>query len=83
MKCVICKQGNTTPGKTTVTLERDETVIVFRGVPAEVCDNCGEAYLDEAVTKSLLQAAAEAAISGVEVDIRQFTAASQESSSSF
>ena len=75
MKCVICKQGNTTPGKTTVTLERDETVIVFRGVPAEVCDNCGEAYLDEAVTESLLQAAAEAAISGVEVDIRQFTAA--------
>ena len=75
MKCVICKQGNTTPGKTTVTLERDETVIVFRGVPAEVCDNCGEAYLDEAVTESLLQAAAEAAISGVEVNIRQFTAA--------
>jgi YgiT-type zinc finger domain-containing protein len=75
MKCVICKQGNTTPGKTTVTLERDETVIVFRSVPAEVCDNCGEAYLDEAVTESLLQAASEAAISGVEVDIRQFTAA--------
>ncbi len=58
MKCVICKRGNRAAGKTTVTLERDETVIVFRGVPAEVCDNCGEAYLDEAVTKSLLQAAA-------------------------
>ena len=58
-----------------MTLERDETVIVFRGVPAEVCENCGETYLDEAVTRSLLQAAAEAAGSGVEVDIRQFTAA--------
>lgn len=75
MKCVICKHGNTTPGETTVTLERDETVIVFRAVPAEVCDNCGEAYLDEVVTESLLKAAAEAANSGVEVDIRHFTAA--------
>jgi len=75
MRCVICRQGETTAGETTVTLERDETVVVFRHVPAEVCDNCAEAYVDDSIARSLLQTAEEAAVSGVQVDIRHFPAA--------
>ena len=75
MKCVICKVGETQLGKTTVTLERGGTTLVFKSVPAQVCPNCGEAYVDEEITKGLLRIADEAARSGVEVDIREFQAA--------
>ncbi|MGZ3610756.1 MAG: type II toxin-antitoxin system MqsA family antitoxin, partial [Ktedonobacteraceae bacterium] len=54
MRCVICKQGETQPGTTTMTLERDSTTVVFKNVPAEVCQICGEAYLDAATTRHLL-----------------------------
>ena len=60
MRCDICKQGETQPGHTTVTLERDRAVLVFRNVPAEVCANCGEAYVSEDVTAQLLEEAEEA-----------------------
>lgn len=75
MKCPICKHGKTQPGAATVTLERGGMAIVFRAVPAEVCDNCGEAFHDEAVTAALLRQAEQAAAVGVEVDIRRFAAA--------
>ena len=42
------------PGTTTMTLERNETTVVFKHVPAEVCEVCGEAYIDAATTKRLL-----------------------------
>jgi YgiT-type zinc finger domain-containing protein len=75
MKCMICKIGDTRPGKTTITLERDNMTLVFKGVPAEICGNCGEAYIDEQTTKQVLQKSEEAALSGVQVDVRHFAAA--------
>ena len=75
MKCVICKQGETKPGKVTVTLERDGMTLVFKGVPASVCANCGEEYVDEKTTAQLLRTAEEAARAGVQVDIREYIAA--------
>jgi len=75
MKCVICKQGQTQPGYVTVTLERNETILVFRHLPAQVCKNCGEAYVDEATSEQLLIAAEVAVRSGVQVEVRTFEAA--------
>ena len=74
MKCVICKVGSTMPGRTTVTLERDNMTLVFKGVPARVCDNCGEAYVEEDIAGQILLKSEEAARSGVQVDVRQFAA---------
>jgi YgiT-type zinc finger domain-containing protein len=74
MKCVVCKLGETRPGFTTVTLEREGAALVVRKVPAQICDNCGEAYVSAEVTRSLLQSAREALRAGVEVDIREFVA---------
>jgi len=51
MKCAICKTGQTHSGITTVTLQRANTVVVIRDVPAEICDNCGEYYLSEPTAK--------------------------------
>ncbi|MFI5274930.1 MAG: type II toxin-antitoxin system MqsA family antitoxin [Ktedonobacterales bacterium] len=76
MNCVICKQGETHRGTTTVTLEPDPgTLVVIREVPAEVCQNCGEAYTDEETTERLLQIAGQARQSGVQVDVRRYIAA--------
>jgi len=72
MKCMICKHGETRLGTTTITLEKENSTIVFKEVPAQVCDNCGETYVDDATTKTLLHKAKEIIKSGVEVDIRKF-----------
>ena len=76
MKCVICKKGKTKLGKTTVTLDRDGSTLVFKDVPASVCTNCGEAYVDGAIAARLLDSAERAVRSGIQVDeIRQYSAA--------
>ena len=75
MKCVICKQGKTKKGKATVTLERDNVTLVIKSVPAQVCANCGEEYIDEKTTTQLLKSAEKAVKTGVQVDIREYVAA--------
>lgn len=74
MNCVICKQGKVHPGETTVTLQRGETTVIVKGVPADVCDNCGEYYLSDAVSKNILKRAEQAASNGVEVEILRYAA---------
>jgi YgiT-type zinc finger domain-containing protein len=75
MRCVICKQSETRPGVTTVTLERDGLTLVIKNVPAQVCPNCGEAYADENIASHLLVTAEMMAHSGALVDVRQYVAA--------
>jgi YgiT-type zinc finger domain-containing protein len=72
MKCVICKVGETRAGRTLVTLERESTTLVFKAVPAEVCANCGEAYVAEEVSRQILATAEHVARSGIQVDVREF-----------
>ena len=74
MKCVICKHGETKPGLVTVTLERDECIVVLKKVPAEICDNCGEYYLSDAVTEQVLDKAELAITKGVELEIIRYAA---------
>ncbi len=75
MKCVICKNGETAKGVTTLTLANENATFVVRNVPAEVCSNCGEAYVDQQVTHQILETARSASNSGVKVDIREYKAA--------
>ena len=75
MKCPICRSGETRPGTATVTLEREGLTLVVRGVPARVCGNCGEEYVDEADAERLIAAAEEALRAGVKVDVREYIVA--------
>jgi YgiT-type zinc finger domain-containing protein len=75
MRCVTCRNGETRPGKVTVTLERDGTTLIVRGVPAEICENCGEEYVEDSAAARLLETAEEAARAGAHLDIREFAAA--------
>jgi YgiT-type zinc finger domain-containing protein len=74
MKCVICKEGETEPGTATITLERGDLSLVVKAVPALVCQNCGEEYVDERTTADLLTTAAAAAAAGVRVYVRRYAA---------
>ena len=53
MKCPICKIGRMEFGETTVTLKRGGATIVFEHVPARVCDQCGEDYVEESIACEL------------------------------
>ncbi len=75
MKCVVCKQADTRPGTATVTMERGGLTVVYKGVPAQICPNCGEEYVDSAVADRLLKEADETARNGTQVEVRQFVAA--------
>ncbi len=75
MKCVVCKMGEIGDGKATVTLVRKGATFVFQDVPAMVCENCGEEYISEEVTRRLMIIAEEAFKSGVHVDVRHYVAA--------
>ena len=75
MKCVICRHGETKEGKTVAALDRGGVTVVFREVPSQVCQNCGEAYLSEGTTSRLLKLAESAAKSGVQVEVREYLAA--------
>ncbi len=74
MKCVICKHGSTNNGLVSVTLTRGKTVVVFKDVPAQVCPNCGEYYLESDVSKKIMARALIAAEAGTEVEIVRYAA---------
>ena len=74
MKCIVCKQAETSAGTTTVTLDRQGATFVFRDVPAQVCPNCGENYLDDTVSTSLLQSADAMVAADTQVEIRRYPA---------
>lgn len=72
--CPICKNGVLKKGTATVVLERGETLLIFKKVPADVCDNCGAYFLDEKTSEDLFKKATEAANKGTELEIMKLTA---------
>jgi YgiT-type zinc finger domain-containing protein len=75
MTCVICKIGNTKSGLVTVTLQREDCIVILKKVPAEICENCGEYYLSENITEKVLETAEKAVNNGAEVEIIKYLAA--------
>ncbi|MDF1527444.1 MAG: type II toxin-antitoxin system MqsA family antitoxin [bacterium] len=74
-KCPVCRMGEVGPGKATLTLERGGTTVVVRNVPAAVCRNCGEEFIDEEITKNVMGEAEHAVRTGVQVEVREYKAA--------
>lgn len=74
MKCAICRNGHTDEGTITVVLERGESILVIKNVPAHICENCGEEYLNEDINRELLKKAQDAADRGVDLELLKFAA---------
>ena len=72
MKCVVCKHGETADGFATVTIERDALTFVVKKVPARVCNNCGEEYVNEQIAAELFRSASDISKSGAELDVRHY-----------
>ena len=53
-RCPLCG-GIKTEGKTTFTVDLKFGVVVVREVPALVCDQCGEAWIEDGVAERLEQ----------------------------
>jgi hypothetical protein len=66
------QSGETLSGRATVTLERGSVTLAFKGVPAEACQNRGEANVGEEISRQLLASVETAVRSGVEVEVREF-----------
>jgi YgiT-type zinc finger domain-containing protein len=75
MNCIVCHHGQTRPGTTTVTFHRGGQTVVVNEVPADVCENCGEAYVTEGVTTQVLAIAADARAAQAQVLVRDFAPA--------
>jgi YgiT-type zinc finger domain-containing protein len=69
MDCTICKVGSTEQGLITVTLERGETIVLIKKVPAQVCQNCGHYFLDSETTKLVMDRGNDAIGKGSELEI--------------
>lgn len=48
--------------------------MVFKEVPAEVCENCGEYYLSESVTAQLYTRAEQAVAAHAELEVIRYAA---------
>ena len=75
MKCVLCETGTLKKGKTTVTLTKGDSIVIFKQVPALICDQCGHYNLESATAKQLLKLAHEALKKGTELEIINLKAA--------
>lgn len=53
----------------TVTLEKGDTIVLIKDVPAEVFTNCGHYYLSSEMNKLVLEKGKEAYNKGVELEV--------------
>lgn len=74
MKCVICKNGETKNGLTSLSLDRMDVTIVVKNIPAEICENCGESYVSEEISAKVLQEAEQSIKKNSLVEVLNFAA---------
>ena len=74
MKCAICRNGTTHAGYTTIILEKEQTLLIVKHVPAQICENCGEEYVSSDVNRTLLHHAQEEYERGVALELLNYAA---------
>jgi len=67
-KCAICG-GRKARGKTLFATEVGRGILVVRNVPALVCGQCGEEWLDDSVVARLEALANDARARGVQLEV--------------
>lgn len=73
MKCVIYKNGTTENGLVNVPIVRKDKIIFIKNIPAQICNNCGEYYIDTIVAKEIYDKASERMNQGVEMEVTQYS----------
>lgn len=52
MECFMCK-GNLVKKQVNYVVDLENTIIIIKGVPANVCTKCGEQYFDDETTENI------------------------------
>jgi YgiT-type zinc finger domain-containing protein len=72
MKCPLCK-GKMVTGKTNLPYELDgEKIIVVRNVPALVCDQCGDAFVEIDILRKVEEVIARAERDGMTMGFAEY-----------
>jgi len=50
--CYFCK-GLVRPGRVDYMAHRNEQYVLVKGLPVELCSQCGEVYLDDAASRQI------------------------------
>ena len=72
MKCAICRYGETQIGFTTLVLEKQQTTLIFKHVPAQICDNCGEEYISSQINQEILEKATKKISNEISLELLNF-----------
>jgi YgiT-type zinc finger domain-containing protein len=70
----MCRHQSLGNGFTTLTLEIGEAVFVVKQVPARICDNCGEAFIDEATSRSVYELLNKRGGHGLQLEVMRYVA---------
>lgn len=60
MTCLVCKHNRFKSGTTILPIERGKAILLITDIPARVCENCGETYLEEETAQGVQDLANEA-----------------------
>jgi len=52
MNCFMCK-GDLKEKKVNYMVDLESTIIIIKGVPAKVCNECKEQYFDDEISKNI------------------------------
>ena len=72
INCTTCGNGIMKKSVATETFDKDNIIIVFRNVPAQVCDVCGDYIIEGSVAKSLLKKTKDERAKGHEINILNY-----------
>jgi YgiT-type zinc finger domain-containing protein len=59
MKCLVCKHERFKQGTTILPIERGNAILLITDIPARVCENCGEPYMNEETAQGVQDLANE------------------------
>jgi len=73
MKCAMCK-GDMKEGIINYPVDRENQFLLIKNVPALICQQCGESYLDDEVFAKIEEIVENIKGSNVEIEIIKFAA---------
>jgi len=73
MLCSICK-GDLKKGKINFPLDLKNQFVLIKDVPADICQQCSEYFLNDEVAAVIEKIAAKAKASNVEIEVLKYAA---------
>lgn len=73
MQCVICR-GGVKSGKINFPIDLGTIFVLVKNVPANICEQCGEYFLNDDVAEGIEKIAEHARSSNVEFEILNYAA---------